>query len=257
MISRRSLAVGRLSGRLLLSDPAPMIVTVAMPLILAPFLVPAARAQLQLAGYRAAGGGDQVIPGLAVLFAFLSTQLVGTLFFREHAWGTWDRLRASPASTADIVLGKVAPLYLAQLLQLAVLLAAGWLLFGFRPDGSVAALVLVGALFVAMVVAYAVMLVALCPTMDLALVLGNLGGMVMAGLGGALAPVSSLPQWAQAVAHLSPAYWALDAMRSITLDHARLPDVAGSLGVLLLFTAGFAAVAAWRFRPSAVKIGTT
>ena len=257
MISRRSLAVSRISGRLLLSDPAPMIVTIAMPLILAPFLVPAARAQLQLAGYAAAGGGDQVIPGLAVLFAFLSTQLVGTLFFREHAWGTWDRLRASPASTADIVVGKVAPLYLAQLAQFGVLLTVGALLFGFRPDGSVAALAVVAAVFAAMLVAYAVMLVALCPTMDMALVLGNLGGMVMAGLGGALAPVSSLPQWAQAVAHVSPAYWALNAMRSITLDHAGLPGVAGSVGILLLFGVGFGVVAAWRFRPAAVKIGTT
>jgi ABC-2 type transport system permease protein len=257
VISRRSLAVSRLSTQLLLSDPAPMIVTIAMPLILAPFLVPAAKAQLQLAGYPAATGADQIIPGLAVLFAFLSTQLVGTLFFREHAWGTWDRLRASAAGTADIVLGKVAPLYLAQLVQVTVLLTAGWLLFGYRPDGSVLALAAVCATFCAMLVAYAVMLVAVCPTMDMALVLGNLGGMVMAGLGGALAPVSSLPQWAQAVAHVSPAYWALNAMRAITLDHAGLAGAARSLGILALFAAAFAAVAAWRFRPSAVKIGTT
>jgi len=79
----------------------------------------------------------------------------------------------------------------------------------------------------------------------------------MAGLGGALAPVSSLPQWAQVVAHLSPAYWALIAMRSITLDHAGLVNVAGSLAMLLLFGAAFSAVAAWRFRPATAKIGTT
>jgi ABC-2 type transport system permease protein len=180
-----------------------------------------------------------------------------TLFFREHAWGTWDRLRASSATTADIVLGKVAPLYVAALAQLGVLFTAGWLFFGYRPDGSVVALAAVVALFAAMLVAYAVMLVALCPTLDLALVLGNLGGMVMAGIGGALAPVSSLPQWAQAVAHLSPAYWALKAIGSITLDHAGLAAAAPSLVILVLITAAFAAVAAWRFRPAAVKIGTT
>jgi ABC-2 type transport system permease protein len=257
VISRRSLVVARISSQLLLTDPASTIVMVAMPLIMAPFLAPAAKAQLQLAGYPAASGSDQIIPGLAVLFAFLSTQLVGTLFFREHAWGTWNRLRASPASTADIVLGKVAPLYVSQLLQFGVLFTAGWLLFGYRPNGSVLALALVVATFAAMLVAFGVMLVALFSTMDMALVLGGLGGMVMAGLGGALAPVSSLPPWAQDVAHFSPAYWALNAMRSITLDHAGLVGVAGSIGVLLLFGAAFSAVAAWRFRPAAVKIGTT
>jgi ABC-2 type transport system permease protein len=228
--------VARISRQLLLTDPASTIMMVVMPLILAPFLAPAAKAQLQLAGYPAASGGDQIIPGLAVLFAFLSTQLVGTLFFREHAWGTWNRLRASPASTADIVLGKVAPLYVAQLLELGVLLSAGWLLFGYRPNGSVLALALVVATFAAMLVAFGVMLVALFSSM---------------------APVSSLPSWAQVAAHFSPAYWALNAMRSITLDQAGLVDVAGSIGVLLLFGVGFSAVVAWRFRPAAVKIGTT
>ncbi len=257
MISRRSLAIARTSTQLLLSDPAPMMVTIAMPLLLAPFLVPAAKAQLQLAGYAAANGSEQILPGVAVLFAFLSAQLVGTLFFREHAWGTWDRLRASPATGADIVLGKVAPLYLVQLVQLCALLSAGRLLFGYRPNGSVLALAAVVATFAAMLVAFGVMLVAVFSTMDLALVLGNLGGMVMAGLGGALAPVSSLPQWAQTLAHGSPAYWAMDAIRAITLDHAGLADVARPLTVLLLFGAGFSAVAAWRYRPATVKVGTT
>jgi len=174
VISRRSLVVARISRQLLLTDPASTIMMVVMPLILAPFLAPAAKAQLQLAGYPAASGGDQIIPGLAVLFAFLSTQLVGTLFFREHAWGTWNRLRASPASTADIVLGKVAPLYVAQLLELGVLLSAGWLLFGYRPNGSCSpwpwwSPPLRHARGIR------VMLVALFSSMDMALVLGGLG----------------------------------------------------------------------------------
>ncbi len=257
MISRRSLAVARTSTWLLLRDPAPVVVTIAMPLLLAPFLVPAARAQLHLAGYTHANGSEQVVPGVAVMFAFMSSQLVGTLFFREHAWGTWDRLRASPASTLDIVLGKVAPLFAVQLAQAFLLLWLGGLLFGYHPNGSPVALVTVVTALAAMLVAFGVMLVALFSTMDMALVLGNLGGLVMAGLGGALTPVSSLPGWARTIAHGTPAYWALDALRAITLDHGGLGDVAEALGVLGLFTLLFGAVAAWRFRPALPKVGTT
>jgi len=257
MISPRSLAVAGTSTRLLLSDPAPTIVMIAMPLLLAPFLVPAAKAQLQLAGYSHANGSEQIIPGVAVMFAFLTTQLVSMLFFREHSWGTWDRLRASSAGTADIVLGKVVPLYVTQLMQISVLLFAGRWLFGFRPNGSITALVIVVTVLSAVLVAFGVMLVAVFSTMDLAMVIGNLGGMVMAGLGGALAPVTSLPTWAQNLAHVSPAYWALDAMHRITLDHGDLADVTPSLAVLLLFGVGFSLVAAWRFQPSAVKNGGT
>lgn len=256
-MSRRSWAVARTGLLLLLRDPAPMLVTLVMPVLLVAFLVPGARAQLRMAGYSATNGSEQVVPGMAVMFAFLGTQLVGTLFFREHAWGTWDRLRASSATTPDLVVGKAAPLYLVQLLQFGLLLLAGRLLFGFRVQGSLPAMLVVVAAFVAMLVAYGVMLVAVFPTMDLALVIGNLGGMVMAGLGGALAPVSALPLWAQGVARLSPAYWALDSLRAITLDGAGVSDVLPALSVVFAFGATFTLVALWRFQPSAAKVGTT
>jgi ABC-2 type transport system permease protein len=250
MLSRRSSAVAYTGLRLLLRDPAPMLVTLVMPVVLAAFLVPGAKAQLRLAGYTAANGSEQVIPGVAVMFAFLGTQLVGTLFFREHAWGTWDRLRTSSATTLDILVGKSAPLFVVQLAQFALLLAAGRMLFGYHPTGSLLALAIVATCFVAM-------LVAIFSTMDLALVLGNLGGMVMAGLGGALAPVSALPHWAQVIAHLTPAYWALDALRAITLDHAGLPDIITAVSVILGFAVAFTLVALWRFQPAAAKVGTT
>jgi ABC-2 type transport system permease protein len=257
MITRRSWAIAGTSMRLLLSDPAPIIVTTVMPLVLAPFLIPAAAAQLQASGYATSNGSEQIVPGLAVLFAFLSVQLIGTLFFREHVWGTWDRLRVSSATTADIVLGKVMPLFVVQLGQLALLLVIGTVLFSYRVTGSPFALALVLASFAAMLVTYGVMLVAVFRSMDLALVVGNLGGMLMAGVGGAFAPVSSLPQWAQAVAPFSPAYWAIDAMRQVTLNHADLSQIAPSLGVMTLFSVGFSAIVAWRFRVATTKVGTS
>jgi ABC-2 type transport system permease protein len=257
MLSRRSLVVARAGTRLLASDPAPLLVTIIMPLLLAAFLMPSTRALLRVSGYAGANGSEQLIPGLGVAFAFLGTSLIGTLFFREHAWGTWDRLRASPLSTVDIVVGKVLPLYVCQLAQLAVIFGAGAWLFGYRANGSLVALALVVAIFVAMLVAFGVMLVSLFRTMDQAMVIGNLGGMVMAGLGGALAPASALPGWAQAVAHATPAYWALKALREITLDGAGLSQVGASVAILGGFAVAFAAVTALRWRTSDVKIGTT
>jgi ABC-2 type transport system permease protein len=242
---------------LLLADPSPVIVTVLMPLLLTPFLIPAARTQLRAAGVVAATGAEQVVPGMAVMFGFMGTSLAVALFFREHAWGTWQRLRACPVSTLDLVVGKVVPLYVAMLAQLVVLFAIGAVVFGYRINGSVLALAVIALALTAVIVAFGVMLVAVFTTMDQAMVLGNLGGMVMTGLGGALTPASTLPVWAQSLAHVTPAYWSLQAIRDVTLDHAGLADVLGPVLVLLVFTVVFAAIAWIRFRPSDVKIGTT
>lgn len=253
----RSLAVTRASARLLLADPATSILMTTIPLVFIPFLIPGARAQLRLAGDPAATGAEHVVPGMLVLFAFLSLQTVVMLFFREHAWGTWDRLRASAATAPDLVVGKVLPSFAAQLLQCAAVLGVSALAYRFRITGSLGALVLVMVVFVAALQAFAVMLVAVFPTLDQAMVIGNLIGMVMAGLGGAFTPVGSLPGWAQGVAHASPAAWAIDAMSRISLDAAGVGAVAGDVLRLLAFAAGCALVVGLLFRTDAEKVGTT
>lgn len=257
MLTRHSIAVARLSTRLIASDPAPMVGTLVMPLILSMFLSPGSRAQLAQAGYGAANGSEQTVPGMAILFAFLSTQLIGMLFYREHAWGTWDRLRVSQANTLDIVAGKVAPLYVVQLTQSAFVFVFGWAVLGYRITGSILALAVILVAFTFALTSFGTMLVALFRTMDAVMVIGSLGGMVMAGLGGAFNPIASLPTWVQSVAIASPAYWALDALQRITLDGATLLDIGGHALALVGFGFAFAVVTGLRFRASDAKIGTT
>ncbi|MGB4778066.1 ABC transporter permease [Microbacterium sp.] len=251
----RSVAIARTNLLLQLRDPAVHLLMVAIPLVLIPFMLPGAQAQLRAQGYAHATGAEQVVPGFAVLFAFLSTQQVITLFFREYAWGTWDRLRASAASTADIVVGKVGVAYLIQAVQLAAVVGLGALLYDYRPTGSVWALALVLATFSAVLACFGVMIVALVSSMNLAMSIVNLVGMLMAGLGGALAPVSGFPDWARAAAHVSPAYWALDAVQRISLETAGVAEVLPAIGVLVVFAIGFATVAAVRFRADSEKTG--
>ena len=253
----RKRAIARTSVRILANDPAPTVVMMIMPLILAAFLKPAMAAQLQAQGFTGANGAEQVIPGLAVMFAFLSSQVTSMLFYREHYWGTWERLRATGASASDVMIGKAVPLFVVMLGQLTVVFGAGALLFGFRINGSLLALALLIAALVAAVIAFAVMVVSVFKTLDQAMVIGNLGGMLMAGLGGALAPATSMPGWAQAVAHLSPAYWGLSGIRSVTLEHGGLFDVVGPLFWLVVFATACAVIAALRFKPTEAKIGTT
>ncbi|KAB8196066.1 ABC transporter permease subunit [Nonomuraea phyllanthi] len=257
MLSRRSLVIARSGLKLVLTDPAPMVTTIAMPLLLGAFLIPNARATLRLRGFANATGAEYVIPGMAVLFAFFGITMIGTLFFREHAWGTWDRLRASSATTADLLVGKLTPLYLCYLVQMAVLFGLGYLLFGFRVTGSIMGLALLVLVLVLVLVAFGAMLVAVFSTMDQALTVGSLLGMVMSGLGGALAPSNTLPEWSQAIAHFMPPYWALEGLRKVSLEHGTLSDVTTNLLVLGVFAVIFAGVATFRFNASDAKVGNT
>lgn len=250
-----SFAIARLNLLLQMRDLVSHLLMIAIPLLLTPFLIPGARAQLHAAGYLMATGAEQVVPGFAVLFAFLSTQLVITLFFREYSWGTWNRLRASAARTTDILAGKASVALLIQLTQLSAVIALGMVLFHYRPNGSLIALALVLVTFSVALACMGMLIVSLVDSLDLALSIAVLVGMLMACLGGAIAPVSGFPDWARTAAHISPAYWALEAVERIGLAGATVVDVWPSVAAIALFAIACAVVGTMCFRLNSVKTG--
>src|SRR6266511_1591837 len=107
----RALSISRHEWRLVRSDSTAVLMLAILPVVAMTFTKPAFRAALVLDGYKA-NGSEQVVPGFAVLFGFFLSTFVTFDFFREHGWGTWDRLRVSRARSSEILVGKVLPWFL-------------------------------------------------------------------------------------------------------------------------------------------------
>lgn len=247
MSLRRSLAIARHDLRLLRRDPFPVILLIAMPLVLMAFMRPAFRAALIDAGYDGVNGAEQVVPGTTVMFAFFLVGNVGFAFFREHGWQTWERLRASEARPVEVMAGKAAVPLLTSAVQLVVLFGLGTVLFGLEIRGSVLGLVLVAASLSVCLVALGYAVTAMCRSIMQMNALSNLGALLFAGLGGALTPISTLPDWARTIAPATPSYWAMRGFRAVILDGGGLGAVALPCAVLLAFAAGLGLLAARRF----------
>lgn len=250
----RSLAMLRHELRVLSKDLAPVVVLTAMPIAVIAFLKPTLRPALNFSGYPEANGAEQAVPGMAVMFAFFLVGFTGFAFFREHGWATWDRLRASPARTGEIVFGKIVPGMVVATVQLVVLFGLGVLLFGMRVPGSALGLGLVAFCLALFLAVFAVALVSLCRTVQQLNAVANIGAMLFAGLGGALTPVTFLPGWAQPLAPATPSYWAMRGFRSVVLDGTGLAGVVLPVIVLLAFTAGAGLIIALRFRVEESKV---
>ena len=147
MSPRRSWAVARNDLRILRSDPVFFIVFTAMPLVLMAFVKPSFRFALIAAGQKGANGAEQAVPGIAVMFSLFLVGNVGFTFFREHGWGTWDRLRCSSCTSIDLIVGKsVAPL-VQSFAQLAILFGVGGVIYDLTVRGSFVGLILVAISF--------------------------------------------------------------------------------------------------------------
>lgn len=250
----RSRAVAAHDLRILRRDPMPLVTLLVLPLILMAFVKPAFRDAVVAGGAVGANGAEQAVPGMTVMFSFFLVANVGFAFFREHGWNTWDRLRASHATNAEILLGKASVPLLVSLLQITVLFVVGGLLFDLHVAGSVVGLGLVSVALSLTLVALGLAVTAVCRTVMQLNAIANILALVLAGLGGALTPLSSLPGWARSVAPATPSYWAMRGYRSVILEGGDVGEVLLPVAVLLGFTAALGLVAARRLRFSEVKL---
>ncbi len=234
--------------RLARRDPSPLMVLVIFPLIMIAFLKPVFRPALVQSGYPHANGAEQVVPGQAVMSAFFLVSLVTFAFFTEHAWATWERLRASQATSMEIVAGKALPRVAIGVLQSVVVLGAGVLVFGLGIRGDAVALVPLVVAFSICLVILGVAVTAVCRSAQQANAAGYTGMVLFGAIGGAFVPIGLLPTWARTISPITPTYWAMRGMRSVILEGRGFGAVVTSTGALLAMAALFAAVAVRRMR---------
>jgi ABC-2 type transport system permease protein len=219
-----------------------------MPVIMAALYRTTFRATLVLSGHPHASGSDFAVPAMIVQFGFFLVPFTGFLFFREHLWKTWPRLRASGATPAEIVAGKALPMAGLGLLQIAVLIAVGVTLLGLHPGPALAPFVVVASVYVITAVVIGIAVTAVVRTSQQLNAVGFLGATVLGAIGGALVPLSTLPAWTRHLAPATPQYWAMRAGRDLLVDHRSWRVTVLPIAILLAIAVAAAVIAVRRMQ---------
>jgi ABC-2 type transport system permease protein len=230
------------------------MVLVVFPLLLIGFLKPVFALALRTHGYPGANGAEQVVPGEAVINGFYIVGMTSFAFFVEHGWNTWDRLRASDATSPEIIIGKALPFLAVSVAQFLIIFAIGIPLFHLHSHGPLAALIPLIAAFAICLVTLGIMITSVCHTVQQVSALA-FGGLVLFGaLGGALVPLEVLPGWAHAVAPATPTYWVMRGFGSVILSGHSFSAVVLPCLILMGMSLAFAAISLRRFRFTDSKI---
>jgi ABC-2 type transport system permease protein len=233
--------------RVTMRDAAPLAAVLMIPVAMV-FAKSTLRSALRVTGYPHANGSEQVVPGLSVLLCFMMISFVGEAFFREHRWSTWERLRASSLGPWEIMTAKLLPVYLYFVAALVLLFSVGFLFLGLpRPRDPLSLVPLLLALPLCLVTLGVALVSFSRSNMQLS-AMADVSGLALAGVGGALVPLSTLPMWLRSIAVVTPPYWAMRAFRSLFLDHAGGGAVVLPTVMLLGFAALFGLIGLWRFR---------
>lgn len=254
MSPRRANAILFHELRLLTRDPLPIMILVVFPLLLMAFLKPMFALALTTHGYPGANGAEQVVPGEAVINGFYIVGMTSFAFFVEYGWNTWDRLRASDATSPEIIIGKALPFVAVSIAQFLVIFAIGIPLFHLHSHGPIAALIPLVSAFALCLVTLGVMITSVCHTVQQVSALA-FGGLVLFGaLGGALVPLEVLPAWAHAAAPVTPTYWVMRGFGSVILNGHSFSAIVLPCLILTGMSLAFVAVSLRRFRFSDAKV---
>jgi ABC-2 type transport system permease protein len=230
------------------------MILLVFPLLLMAFLKPMFALALTTHGYPGSNGAEQVVPGEAVINGFYIVGMTSFAFFVEYGWNTWDRLRASNATSPEIITGKALPFLAVSASQFLLIFAIGVPLFHLHSRGPLIALVPLVVAFAICLVTLGVMITSLCHTIQQVSAFA-FGGLVLFGaLGGALVPLEVLPGWARAVAPATPTYWVMRGFGSVILDGHSFRAIFLPCLILAGMSLTFAAISLRRFRFTDAKV---
>ncbi len=198
---------------------------------------------LSIAALIYAAGNKEYIPYVIVALAansilFRAIYWVGEVLDYERLRGTLPALFLAPCSRFSWMAGYTGAAIGETFIRMAVMLLAGYVLFGVTFDPNVLTLAVVLPLFLLSLSGLALVLSGIGLIIKRANALSNLVSPVLILLGGVYFPVSQLPDGLRHIARAMPIGYGMEAISAATIDHASLADLSRSVIPL----AGFAVV---------------
>jgi ABC-2 type transport system permease protein len=183
---------------------------------------------------------DQYVPGFGVTFLLIGMMLgIALTLFDERDWGTLKRLRVSGAPLTGLLLGKLFARIVVGIVQMALLFAVGWALFGITLGRHPLALIIptVGISFAA--AALGLVVASISRAHDSVMPLGVTVSMAMAAIGGCWWPLDFEPGWMRELARWMPTTWTMQAFNDLMIrsqpPSAALRPLAATVGIGIIF----------------------
>ncbi len=161
---------------------------------------------------------DQYVPGFGITFLLIGMMLgIALTLFDERDWGTLRRLRVSGAPLTGLLLGKLIARFLVGIVQMVLLFAVGWALFGITLGRYPLALLIptVGISFAA--AALGLVIASISRAHDSVMPFGVTLSMAIAAIGGCWWPLDFEPGWMRVLARFAPTTWTMQSFNDLMI----------------------------------------
>jgi ABC-2 type transport system permease protein len=160
-----------------------------------------------------------LIPGaIAIVMTIIGTMLTALVVAREWERGTMEAVLSTPASVAEILIGKLLPYFVLGMLSTLGAAALAVFVFGVPMRGSLAALLLLSAVFMVPALGQGLLISSLARNQFLAAQIALFTGFLPAFmLSGFLYEIDAMPAPIRAITLVVPARYFVDSLKTVFL----------------------------------------
>ena len=190
-----------------------------------------------------------IIPGLiAIILTFTLIQFTASAIVRERERGTLEQLQVTPATRAELILGKILPFIAIGYFQFTMTILLMRYLFEIHIMGSVLELYLVGFLFMAAVLGLGMLISTIAQTQMQASQMSMFFLLPFVFLSGYVFPIDGMPPVFRWISNVIPAKYFIEVIRGIVLRGASIAELWQPTALLAAYTCLIITLAVVRFK---------
>ncbi|MCC7497462.1 MAG: ABC transporter permease [Bryobacterales bacterium] len=180
---------------------------------------------------------NYIVPGLiAVILMIIASMLTSLTIAREWETGTMEQLLATPVRPAELVLGKLSAFFVLGMIDMAMSLVVGVLVFGVPMEGNLLLLFFASSIFLFGALCWGIMLSSVLRSQLLAYQVGLTTSFLPAFLmSGFIYSIDNMPKAVQLITFIVPARYFVTILKGIFLKGAGLGVLWFELLLLMVY----------------------
>ncbi len=191
-----------------------------------------------------------IVPGvIAVIMMIVGAILTALSIVKEKERGTIEQILVSPIRPLEMMIGKLVPYVVIALIDLVIIIVAGYVLFAVPIKGSIVQLAIFAVLYLCCALGVGVFVSTIADTMQNAMLaaifLSLLPSVLLSGF---VFPLEDLPGPIQAISYVFPGRYFVTAIRGIYLKRVGMAVLWPEAVLLAVFAIAIVGFSAARFQ---------
>jgi ABC-2 type transport system permease protein len=190
------------------------------------------------------------VPGVITLILILICALMTSVTItREKEFGTMEVLLVSPLRPIQIILGKVMPYFILSFINVLLILALSWLVFGLPVKGSIILLLAECMLYILMSLTLGILISTVSGNMQQAIFISLIGLMLPTILlSGFIFPIENMPKIYDYVSMIMPPRYFIVIIKNIMIKGTGLVYIWKETLILIVMTLVFIGLSVRKFK---------